>query len=747
MSSVLQSDVAPLRRTDSEPATSLLVAIPFYRGERLVGRMVQSLVECADELRSLKAHVVLFNDSPDYAPLAAALDEAVALIGSAFGASIHTNPLNLGWLKTCNLAMRQAVDLGADILLLNSDTIVFRGALTEMLKASRKDPMIGFVNPRSNNATLASLPVGERFERMAPKEAEAAYRMAARTLPDVTYVPTAVGFALLIRRGIILEFGFFDEIYGHGYNEENDLVMRASRCGFRAVLANRAFVWHEGEQSLGGGASSKEAVEQANRAILVSRYPEYPKLVDYWFQGVEHTTERLLSTLVPGPDGRLQIAFDFSTFGPTHSGTQKAGVQLLKAAREWSARWDIFVLCNEETYDFHGIADLGVERRDPYGPEKFAAIFRIGQPFDWDPVRLLALKGAIIGVFMLDTIAQDCSHLYSPFQFDMWQHVLKHADFIVYNSEFTARQFKARFAHAGDRGRVVSMHSLDLDDYQAADTGVAPSPEIEALGGGYVLVIGNQYPHKAVAETANRIAKAYPDLSVVALGATKEKTRMHGAPTGTRAPFDPADLLADLPNLTGIHVGGLPQSDMDALQRNALLIVVPSHYEGFGFPIPGALGLRRPIAVRPLPPHLEIHARLGRNPNVHFFETTADLLGLLEDPPEWRETAEQPKLAGDARRAANDIRDLIEHTVKSANYTTISERFRSMHTLYGAAYYLNRKPHPSPSDAAAQLVGDGVTRAFSWLFRSRTVYGASRMAYRSARFLLGRKRPPETRPE
>src|SRR5262249_61040545 len=133
---------------------------------------------------------------------------------------------------------------------------------------------------------VASFPLGERFALMKPAEGEAVFRDLSRSLPRVTYAPTSVGFAMLIRRFIIEEFGVFDEIYGGGYNEENDLVMRASRCGYRAVLANKAFLWHEGEQSLGQGAQSKRLVEAGNRALFDAGFPQNLRFVPRWFGGV-----------------------------------------------------------------------------------------------------------------------------------------------------------------------------------------------------------------------------------------------------------------------------------------------------------------------------------------------------------------------------------------------------------------------------------------------------------------------------
>ena len=51
-----------------------------------------------------------------------------------------------------NVAIAEAVQTGCDLLLLNSDTRLVPGALTEMIRVACLDAMTGFVNPRSNNA-------------------------------------------------------------------------------------------------------------------------------------------------------------------------------------------------------------------------------------------------------------------------------------------------------------------------------------------------------------------------------------------------------------------------------------------------------------------------------------------------------------------------------------------------------------------------------------------------------------------
>lgn len=712
-------------------SAKLLIAAPFYKNEQLVATFVQSLSKCAAEIRELEARVLLFDDSPDYPALRIALDKAAIGVGSAFPIDVRHNASNIGWLKTCNLAMQEADREGADLLLFNSDTIVFPGAIREMVRIAQLDPMIGFVNPRSNNATLATLPTN-RPPLASPSDAHAEYTVASRSLPDLTYVPTAVGFAVLIRHTILAEFGYFDEIYGGGYNEENDLVMRASRCGYRAVLANRAFIWHQGEASLGASDSSKRLKEEPNKKILLKRYPEYPRLVNSWFTGDEHISERLVSALLPGPDGRQTVAFDFSSFGNFHSGTHKAGLQLLRHASAWTRAFNVVVLCSKVAYDFHRMGATGIRRAEPDGPECYAAIFRVGQPFDWPSMQRMATKGAVIGTFMLDTIALDCSHLYSASVFNLWQHTINHSDFIAYNSDFTARQFETRFANVHRRTTVIAMHSMDLADYAPA-TG-EPSNLIRDIPEGYILVAGNQYPHKAVGDAANRIARAYPDKHVVALGVTKASPEAQGTPPGALSPVGPQNAqLLDLPNLRGFSVGGLSDEDVTALQRKAQVVVMPSHYEGFGMPILNALALQKPILARRIPPAQEIHRNLAYDPNLHFFDTTGELVELLRSPPTWKERAEIEMLKTDGDRQASDILGIIERCLPAANYGQILDRVRATQTVLRQSGETATEVPKDNAGSAAYRIGRATERMLKPMLKVPIVYKGFRAAYRIAR--------------
>jgi glycosyltransferase involved in cell wall biosynthesis len=136
---------------------------------------------------------------------------------------------------------------------------------------------VGTVTPFSNNATICSypslpggpLPLGRDLAVL-----DAAFQRADRG--RAVEVPTAVGFAMYIRRDCLDSVGLFDaETFGHGYGEENDFCLRATAKGWTHLLACDTFVFHVGEVSFGKFSPSRDRAWKA----LVARYPDYSERV------------------------------------------------------------------------------------------------------------------------------------------------------------------------------------------------------------------------------------------------------------------------------------------------------------------------------------------------------------------------------------------------------------------------------------------------------------------------------------
>lgn len=640
----------------------LVIVVPFYQAPELVEPLWRSLLAAADEMRALGARIEFCNDSPGHEGLQQALARCSAeAAGAGLELQVRDNAQNLGFIGTCNQAFARAVGRGEDVLLLNSDTVLFPGTVREMLAVAALDPMIGFVCPRSNNATLCTLPAGA--EPLPPDEAWQAFRAASVALPRMTYVPTGVGFCMLIRMPLLAELGGFDAVYGRGYNEENDLVMRANRYGYRVALANRAFVWHHGEASFGQLEVARSEREQTNAQVLQARYPEYTELITRYFQSPAWRAERLLSEPPAGGPG-LRIGFDFSDFGTYHNGTFEAGLRLLDAAiRHWPADVSIDVYMTEAAWCFHGSPGGGrIDRHDPPSARTAHAVLRMGQPFTPRSLRDLVRRAPVVGVFMLDTISADCGNLAISFDERLWHFTMAWSDVVFTNSAFTAAQLRRRYA-VGPRTRVMaSPHSFTLSQYAPPER-TALRAELAALTGtDYLLVVGNKFVHKGLRPALDVLAAALPGRRLVALG--------HSGET-------PAQVVA-------IPSGGLSDADMDALYSHAAAVVFPSHYEGFGFPVVHALARSRPVYVRRLPPFEEAVAAIeGAAANVHWFEDAHDLARqLAQGVAPWQGEAARGEADG-WRRSALEVLQALRESQAQIDATHVTERLRWLLAVWG----------------------------------------------------------------
>jgi GT2 family glycosyltransferase/glycosyltransferase involved in cell wall biosynthesis len=254
----------------AQPNFVIDVVVPVYNAPDDVRTCIGSVLA---HLRP-DVRVVLIDDaSPD--PAIAPLFEELASRAHPQLVLLR-NDTNLGFTGTANRGMQLS---RADVILLNSDTIVSAGWLDAIMHCSATDPRIGTITPFSNNAEICSFPrfcENNPWPRGAHPDPTNA-SIAAAAVPVYPDLPTGVGFCLYLRRALLDEIGYFDaEAFGAGYGEENDLCLRAAKAGWRNVLADNAFVVHTGERSFAG---RKAEVAQRNMAALLERHPYYMDMV------------------------------------------------------------------------------------------------------------------------------------------------------------------------------------------------------------------------------------------------------------------------------------------------------------------------------------------------------------------------------------------------------------------------------------------------------------------------------------
>jgi GT2 family glycosyltransferase len=162
---------------------------------------------------------------------------------------------NLGYAGGNNVGIGWALRQGADyVLILNNDTIVEPGALSELIRVASTDRRIGVAGPKVlcepdrhllySCGESQSLWFNRRHIATGVPDAK-----TDQTPRDVDYV---VGCALLVRRDFIDRVGLLDEVF-FAYYDEVDWCFRGRRLGYRVVCVPSAVVYHKGEVSSGKG--------------------------------------------------------------------------------------------------------------------------------------------------------------------------------------------------------------------------------------------------------------------------------------------------------------------------------------------------------------------------------------------------------------------------------------------------------------------------------------------------------------
>jgi GT2 family glycosyltransferase len=582
------------------------IVVLFYRNPDLVNRVFSSLSRCDSELAKLECRIIAVNDSPDDDELCGALQDAPGMLAQT-PVSVKANARNLGFVRSANRVMARAVKDNHDVLLLNSDTVVFPGAVAEIVRVAKRDETIGFVSPRSNNADICNLPHQQAYRSLDAEEAHTAFLRLAPYLAEYQIVPTAGGFCLLIKCQVLKQCGLFDDsTYGRGYNEENDLIMRAKRSGYCAVLANHAFVHHLGHISFNSTSTPFEVLEERHSSRLDARHSDFRNSIHRYLDGARFTAEKMLVGLLPYRGGHLDLAFEISEEALENDESYEFVRKLLKfAVAEWRHRFHIHIVASDASRRQSELGMTpGVMAVVPGADKFFAATICIGHPVNRRELDRTARRApvnifVVPGADALGSPRWNTSDLNSN-----WNSAMAHADAVVYTTRQARRQFDLRFRKRPDLKESVIQSSLDVDDY-------SPEHVPEAQDRGYFLVIGDETGCSDLPVLASDL----PDEKIVAITA------------------------ADCPGSNTItYENGQLSSEMwDDLFRNARVVVVTVSYQGSGSAIVKALGYRKPVLAGSTPLTREIRDQLADKTNLHFYSSTGELVSMLRgNPPVWQ---------------------------------------------------------------------------------------------------------------
>ena len=493
------------------------------------------------------------------------------------------SPGNRGFVRTCNWGAREFRQKDSDLLLLNSDTEITAGSLEEMQQVLHLHEKHAVVTPRSNNASIFSIPpVGP------PLPAQDSYELWLKIkgdLPRYTVMPTAVAFCLLVKGEVLERFGLFDELYNPGYNEEDDLICRINRYGYSALAANHAFVFHHEQPA--PFERKRTRLEQANRERLTHRYPEYQRNISDYVRFHMDPVETFASLRLRH---RPRILFDLFHVPAAYSGTSEFGLNLLREiAQAAEDEFDLHVGSYQpEAFFDNDLAGYQIYEDRPDKPMAFDLLFKPCQVLSWHEFQRMNLLAPRLSYVLQDIIGIRCGYLNSQSRQALFQKTAELSDCVFTISEFSHADYAAYY------GADIPMRVIYHGTNERSGNGTASEGE-------YILVMGNYFVHKGVTDALGHLGSNYPIMVV----------------GGKELP----DCKS---NVQWLRSGQISRLEMREAVAGARLLVYPSYYEGFGLPVIDALAMGKPVITLESEINREL-CTLVSDPNLHSIHSLDDL--------------------------------------------------------------------------------------------------------------------------
>ncbi len=246
----------------------------------------------------------------------------VAKLALVRGLRLVQQPVNLGFLRNCNSAARQA--RGEYLLFLNDDTQVTDGWLDTLAQLLRARPDAGAAGSKliypdgrlqEAGGIIWNDATGWNYGRLDHPDAP-----IYNYVREVDYVS---GAALMVRRELFAALGGFDEHYEPAYYEDTDLAFKIRQQGLKVLFQPGSVVVHfEGVSHGTDIGSGIKASQTTNRLKFAERWSEVLQW-EHFASGThelrarEHARARrvllVIDHYVPEPDrdagSRLMIGY------------------------------------------------------------------------------------------------------------------------------------------------------------------------------------------------------------------------------------------------------------------------------------------------------------------------------------------------------------------------------------------------------------------------------------------------------
>ncbi|MCK4401044.1 glycosyltransferase [bacterium] len=208
------------------------------------------------------------------------------------------NKANLGFAEANNIAIRQAMKMKFDsVLLLNNDTKIAPDMLNELIKPIKINSTIGIIGPKMyyyNKQNTLWFAKGKMNWKTGVTSHIGGMKQDYGQYDEICDSDFISGCALLIHRNVISEIGLMDERYFY-YQEDIDYCTKAIKAGFKCIVAPRAKLRHKIARTSGGSENPFGAFfKPRNRIIFMKKNATTTQVISFsWFFLIENIKHML----------------------------------------------------------------------------------------------------------------------------------------------------------------------------------------------------------------------------------------------------------------------------------------------------------------------------------------------------------------------------------------------------------------------------------------------------------------------
>lgn len=506
------------------------------------------------------------------------------------------NESNIGFVRTVNkgIALAPTEDY---VVILNSDVVVGPRWLENLIRTASRSDLIATVSAITNNGANASVRLDR--EGLEPNDFEKLDEINCAlqgypVLPLVT-LPVGVGHCMLITPRARAAVGFLSEEFGHGYGEEVDFSLRATKLGFIHVLGTETFVWHVGSQSFGERGL---ALQARNEELLRGKYKGYYSFVHTYEQRQDLALTAFSRVLIASRG--LRVVIDGRMIHGARTGAATVALELARNLSVLERNVSVTLVASDSVAkslptDNFPVEVVPVSQVNEWvvTNDRADIVFRPGQISTVDDLKVMWGWARRVAVLQLDFIAFD-NWFYHPsvesfrhFQ-DANQICAIFADAMFYLTETI---FLESARTAPRLGGAADIKSFDLGTDHIERIALSNSDRPAR-----VLVIGAAFAHKnrsyaiLLASEAAKILGRMIELILVGPEPTVGGSTEHDKQIA---------IESDHPLINFRFYPWLPDDELRGLLDSSSVVIYPSLSEGFGL-VPFEAAARGAAPLAPL---------------------------------------------------------------------------------------------------------------------------------------------------